>query len=48
MPVPPPPPTVILVHLEGCAILKDSPEAQAQIAAGDWDGKNIVPSLDIL
>lgn len=39
VPVPPPSPTVVLVHLEGSAILKNSAEALAQIAAGDWDGE---------
>lgn len=41
VPVPPAPSTVTIVHLEGYAILKESPEAQEQIAAGYWDGKNI-------
>lgn len=32
------PPTVTLLHFESCIILRDSPEGQKQIAAGDWDG----------
>lgn len=38
--IPPFPPTVVLVHLESCTILRDSAEGQEQINAG-WDGEKI-------
>ncbi|EEB19823.1 dynein intermediate chain 1, axonemal, putative [Pediculus humanus corporis] len=37
--------TIVLIRLEGCCILKNSPEAQAQIAAGDWSGDEIKKSI---